>query len=174
MTTIFTGWEPRHTEMFGRYTLKLSHRLHESELFTDEALAALIEGYPDDLYNLNSMGSPEDPRFLWRRGLLGDCAGADVIAGIRAGRLWLNLRRVHEVSELYARLLDRIFAEMEANVPRPGSDLLSRVLRLSRALIMRAIKPIELLVPVSSRIAALPHPAYQRGGLPRLSRENSF
>jgi hypothetical protein len=117
MTTIFTGWEPRHTEMFGRYTLKLSHRLHESELFTDEALAALIEGYPDDLYNLNSMGSPEDPRFLWRRGLLGDCAGADVIAGIRAGRLWLNLRRVHEVSELYARLLDRIFAEMEANVP---------------------------------------------------------
>lgn len=117
MTTIFAGWEPRHTEMFGRFTLKLAHRLHESELFTDEALARLIEGYPASHYNLHSMGSPDDPRFLWRRGLLGTCAGADVIAGIRAGRLWLNLRRVHEVSEPYAKLLDGIFAETEANVP---------------------------------------------------------
>ncbi len=40
-----------------------------------------------------------------------------MIDGIRAGRLWLNLRRVHEVSEPYARLLDQIFAEMECHVP---------------------------------------------------------
>ena len=33
---------------------------------------------------------------------------------------------------------------------------------------MRAIKSNERLVPVSSRIAAFPHPAYRRGGLPRL------
>ncbi len=79
MTTIFAGWEPRHTEMFGRFTLKLAHRLHESDLFTDEALARLIEGYPASHYNLHSMGSPDDPRFLWRRGLLGDCAGEDAL-----------------------------------------------------------------------------------------------
>jgi class 3 adenylate cyclase len=45
---------------------------------------------------------------------------------------------------------------------------------LGRAAIMKAIKPIELLVPVSTRVTALTHPAYQRGGLPRLSREYSF
>jgi glyoxylate/hydroxypyruvate reductase A len=33
---------------------------------------------------------------------------------------------------------------------------------------------LRALVPVSSRVTALPHPAYQRGGLPRLSREISF
>lgn len=115
--TIFTDWQDKHTQLFGRHTIKLTHRLNESELFTDEALADLIGRMPESHYNLHAMGSPDDPRMLWRRGVIGDCPGADVIAGIKAGRLWLNLRRVHEVDSRYAALLQQMFAEMEGKVP---------------------------------------------------------
>jgi hypothetical protein len=117
MEPILRDWEEHNARLFGRHTLLLNHRLHESGLFTDEALARLIERCPASNYNFHAMGSPDDPRMTWRRGEIGDCEGTQVIAGIRAGRLWLNLRRVHEIDPRYADLLQRIFAEFEARVP---------------------------------------------------------
>lgn len=117
MTAIFTEWLEQHTRLFGNHTITLKHSLHTSELFSDEALASLIEGYPPAHYNLHAMGSPDDPRMTWRRGLIDGCPGSMVIDGIREGRLWLNLRNVQEVDPRYRQLLDRMFEEMEAKVP---------------------------------------------------------
>jgi hypothetical protein len=117
MEPILRDWQDNYARLFGRHTLRLNHRLHESGLFTDEALARLIERCPASNYNLHAMGSPDDPRMTWRRGEIGDCEGTQVIDGIRAGRLWLNLRRVHEIDARYADLLQRMFAEFEMRVP---------------------------------------------------------
>jgi hypothetical protein len=117
MTGILADWRPEHAEAFGARTLKLHHRLAETGLFEDEALAALIERTPPTHYNLNAMNAPEDARMSWTRGLIGSCRGEDVIRGVREGRLWLNLRRLHEVDESFARLLEKIFTEFEAGVP---------------------------------------------------------
>jgi class 3 adenylate cyclase len=78
--------------------------------------------------------------------------------------------------EFNGRVRDGIGFSLLAIATRPaqhGQHGLSRM-PIERAAIMKAIKPIELLVPVSTRVTALTHPAYQRGGLPRLSREYSF
>lgn len=117
MKDILVDWRPEHAELYGRHTLTLKHRLAESGLFEDDALAELIERYPETHYNLHAMSAPEDPRASWTRGLIGSADGREVIEGVKAGRLWLNLRRVHEVDERFAKLLDAMFAEFEAKVP---------------------------------------------------------
>ena len=57
MTPIFTSWEPRHTELWGNQPLRLSHSLHEHELFSRQSLARLIESYPPKAYMLVAMGA---------------------------------------------------------------------------------------------------------------------
>lgn len=115
--SIFTNWPPQTADLFGRHIVKLQHCLHESPLFTDEALAALIENYPRKNYDLAFMGKPGEPRHLWREGEIGSAKGHDIIDAIKTGRMWINLRRVMEVDERYAALLKSIYDELEARVP---------------------------------------------------------
>jgi hypothetical protein len=115
--TIFLDWQPKHTELFGRHTIKLHHSLPETGLFTDEALAELIGRYPRSHYDLAFMGRPDEPRHLWREGELGTASGHEQLDAIKAGRMWINMRRVMEVDKRYADLLAQIFAEMEGHVP---------------------------------------------------------
>lgn len=115
--TVFTDWSRQHTELFGRHSVRLQHRLQETDLFTDLTLARLIDRYPETHYSLHVTSAPEDPARVWRRGLIGDCPGMEVIRGIRDGRLWLHLERVNEVDPRYARLMECIFSEIEGHVP---------------------------------------------------------
>ena len=43
---IITDWQPHFPALFGKHTLALSHSLASSPLFTDEALARLIDAAP--------------------------------------------------------------------------------------------------------------------------------
>ncbi len=114
--SIIRNWEPEFASRYGSEFLLLQHRLHESELFSKETLADLIDRYPREHYGLNTMGyDPENP--VWREGTITGCSGADVIQAIEQGRMWLNLRCVEKVDPRYARLLDDIFAEFEGRVP---------------------------------------------------------
>jgi hypothetical protein len=94
MTSIFTSWEPKHTELWGNQPIRLSHRLHEHPLFSREALAQLIESYPPKAYMLVAMGAQGEEK-LWREGEIGSLSGEQVIDSIAAGRMWLNLIRVN-------------------------------------------------------------------------------
>ncbi|MCP5081468.1 MAG: hypothetical protein GY948_07205 [Alphaproteobacteria bacterium] len=113
---LFTGWTDRHTALFGNHTIKLGHRLAETGLFSEEAIAALIDEYPEDKYNLNSMG-PDPRNKVWREGNVAGNSGKQVLQAISKGRMWINLRRVMEVDPRYDALLNEIFAEFEALVP---------------------------------------------------------
>lgn len=113
---IFKDWEPQHTALFGRHTIRLQHALAESGLFTDEALAGLIDRADAANYNIATMGA-DHRRSNWRSGDKGDRSGAEVIDAVRNGRIWINLQRVNTFEPRYAALLDRIFAEIEGRVP---------------------------------------------------------
>jgi hypothetical protein len=116
MTPIFTSWEPKHTELWGNQPLRLSHSLHEHELFSRQALARLIESYPPKAYMLVAMGAQGEEK-MWREGEIGSLSGEQVIDAIAAGRMWLNLIRVNEIDRRYGALLDDIFGEIEQRVP---------------------------------------------------------
>lgn len=116
MKNVFENWDAHHAHLFGKHTIRLKHNLLESGLFTPNALAGLIDRYPDDLYTLSTMGSdPKNP--VWREGRLGGLPGSSVIDAVRSGRIWLNLRRVQDVDQRYAFLLGRMFNELEQRVP---------------------------------------------------------
>ncbi len=113
---IFTSWQPTHTRLWGNVPFRLEHRLHQHELFSQPALARLIEDAPPSHYMLIETGAPGQ-RKLWREGRLGGVAGAAVIDAIAQGRFWLNLLRVNEFDPRYQDLLDQIFAELEERIP---------------------------------------------------------
>ena len=122
--TIFTSWKPEMAKLWGKVPLKLSHSLSDHPLFRDEAIAALIETYPREHYQLMQPGlAPGEPA---RDGDLGGVSGAVALEAIAKGRMWINLRNVAAVDPRYDDLMRTIFAEIEARVS--GFETLSRTI----------------------------------------------
>ncbi|NND49407.1 MAG: hypothetical protein HKN60_04065, partial [Rhizobiales bacterium] len=116
---IFVDWDADTTANWGNEIVQIGHRLHQSPLFTDEALAKLIETYPREHYDLHTMTVAESGHHAesWREGDLGTSSGMEVLNAIKSGNIWLNLRKVMLVSEPYRALLEQIFSEVEGNIP---------------------------------------------------------
>lgn len=112
--TIFTDWKPETSRLWGKHPLVLHHSLHEHPLFTDEALADLIDGYPRKDYSLVVPGKQgEGQHAQWREGDFGGLSGKEVLQAISEGFLWLNLRNLPRNDEGFRRLADEIKGEME-------------------------------------------------------------
>jgi hypothetical protein len=114
---IFTNWTPDLTAKWGTAPLMAKHGLNKHPLFTLEALADLIKGYPRENYSLVEVGEKGSPRRLWREGDTGGLSGKQVIEAISNGRMWLNLRDVGKINQTYGAVLDNVFEEVRANVP---------------------------------------------------------
>lgn len=105
-----------NAEMFGEGFVKIQHRLLDSGLFTDEALARLIDRYPREYYHINNMYGEGEDR-VWRDGDKGECSGEQVIAAVGAGTVWMNLRRFDIVAPEYHELIENAFADLAAKNP---------------------------------------------------------
>lgn len=115
-SSIFTNWTDRTSELFGNVPLRLKHSLHEHEVFSDEGLIRLIDSCPRDNYNLVQWGT-QGARGNWREGEVAGLGGADVLEAIRRGRMWINIRNLHQFSSTHGVLLQDIFDELAARVP---------------------------------------------------------
>lgn len=114
---ILTDWKPRHAEMYGEHILHLQHRLHQSPLFQDDALADLIDGLPREFYHVNTMNPDIHEPGTWRDGEIAGTSGADVLEAVRKGSIWVLIQRVGEIHPEYRRMIDQIFEEFEGRVP---------------------------------------------------------
>jgi len=114
---IFTEWKQQTGELWGNEPISVGHRLHQSPLFSRETLAALIESYPREHYNIFNMGAKTNDSWYWRQGDLNGTPGEKVIDAIAEGRLWLNLRNVNKVDRRYAELLDDLLGELGERMP---------------------------------------------------------
>lgn len=103
---------------FGSAMLQYRHDLHTRPMFDDAGLASLLDAYPRERLGVFTMGEdPVDWR-SWRCGRPGDLSGADLLEGVKSGRIWLNLRAANHYVDSYATLSDEIFGAKEAAVPR--------------------------------------------------------
>jgi hypothetical protein len=121
---IFTNWTPELSQKWAREPLMAKHRLNTHPLFTLDALADLIKGYPRDHYSLVEVGEKGSPRRLWREGDIGSLSGREVIEAIQNGRMWLNLRDIGKINRTYGDVLDAVFEEVRQNIP--GYDTYNR------------------------------------------------
>jgi hypothetical protein len=113
MSDAILAWDEKHKSLWGNQPIKLNHQLHNSPLFSNETLAELIETYPRSSYSIVHVGERNGKR-LWREGDITGLSGTQVIEAIAAGRMWLNLRSVHQADKRYAEMLDRILDEFRA------------------------------------------------------------
>jgi len=63
----------------GNEPVTIGHSLHQSPLFTSDALAELIESYPREYYGIFSMGAQNGDRWYWRQGDLDGTSGKEVL-----------------------------------------------------------------------------------------------
>ena len=90
------------------------HDLGSCPLFERGALAEMLDRYPREHIQAATMGDdPLDPR--WRSGSLGDLSGADILRAVEVGRLWLNVKSVHEHAPEFGDLTRDLYRELAAH-----------------------------------------------------------
>jgi hypothetical protein len=102
---------------FGRRPLVARHNLHQHELFSDAALADLLDHFPrEHLYALtmgDDLTRTDDNRLALHDGV----SGAELLRAVRNGRLWLNITRVDRADRRYRALIDQLYADLSAQIP---------------------------------------------------------
>lgn len=116
---------------FGERVLVGPHRLSESVMFSDAALAALLDRMPREQVHAMHMG--HDPTRLDdnRAAAHDGVSGADLLRAVRSGRLWLNLTRVDRADPACRDLIHALYAELGAQVPGFRADACQGTLLVS-------------------------------------------
>jgi len=110
-------FSPGDATKFGTDLVHYQHNLSSSGLFTDAALADLIENYPRQYYMITTMTEAGEQQ-IWRNGDFNGASGKYVLEAIRTGRLWLSLRRLDIVAPEYDELIDNAFDDIEQQNPK--------------------------------------------------------
>ena len=117
MDTVIADWTDRNAAAFGSDVLPFRHVLHQRPMFSDTALAEVLDRYPRDKLGVFTMGVDLTDWRSWRRGEAGDLSGAELMQAVSAGRLWLNLRHANQHLPEYAALCAEICEDKERHVP---------------------------------------------------------
>lgn len=93
------------------------HSLVEQGFASDEALAAVLDRYPAELFDINLYDYDDEGQVSLRTGARGKLNGAELLAAIQQGRLWVNLRSVETGwPELWAAAMSE-FGKVQAAYP---------------------------------------------------------
>ncbi|MBL4597792.1 MAG: cupin-like domain-containing protein [Rhizobiaceae bacterium] len=114
---IISNWQDYYPSLFGKHPLQLEHTIHRSELFSDEALIDLLENAPRENYHVTTMDKRVQNPTYKREGQFGDLSGKEILAAVRKGHIWINLRDPQEIRSKYGELLADIYREFENRVP---------------------------------------------------------
>ncbi|MEQ1652379.1 MAG: hypothetical protein ABL897_07820 [Hyphomicrobium sp.] len=114
---IISEWTPHHVEAFGAEPLRFDHTAHLSPLFSDEALAELIEKTPRKNYYVNTMKRGAKDRSSRREGEIRGLSGREVLDAVAKGHIWIMLLYPDTVNPAYGQLLDQIYDEFQERVP---------------------------------------------------------
>lgn len=117
MERFASKWSVEARQGFRRQPTVVRHNYHEHHLFSDMALAALIERHPRDLIDFCTMGDDATDHDSWRAGEPGALTGMELIEAVRKGRLWVNLRHAMDMDEQYRPMFDAMLADMKRANP---------------------------------------------------------
>ena len=113
---LLENWTADDFQAVEEGVLVARHRLAETGLFTDEALADVIDNHPTDSVSFSTMGV--DPsRFDWREGERNDVPGADLIELVKTGQLWINCRKMLDHRPDYAEVIHSLYDELQQQIP---------------------------------------------------------
>lgn len=112
--SLLVDWQPQDFETLERGVIVGKHRIAETGLFTDDALAAILDSHPAEHLSINTMGKTKD-KFDWREGDRNGVPGAELVQMVREGHLWINCRRMMTYQPAYAEVVNSLYDELEQN-----------------------------------------------------------
>jgi len=121
--SLISGWTDQDRQDYGHKIQTFNHGLAESGLFTDEALAALLDRHPTSKIDVCTM--LDDPDFPHKHGTVDfrGFSGAELIEAVKAGKIWVNIREAMTYDRAYQPLMRDTFSELERCT---GKDRLRR------------------------------------------------
>jgi len=113
---LLANWTQEDFNTVEEGVLVARHRLAETGMFTDDALAEVIDTHPADDLGISTMGV--DPAvFDWREGERNGVSGRQLIELVRSGQLWINCRKMLQHHHEYARVFNQLYDEIEQHKP---------------------------------------------------------
>ena len=110
-----TEFTKKDSQNYGKELIVVKHFLNETGLFTDEALAEMLDSHPNHLIDFQHI--PDNPDYPDQQVTV-DFSGADgktmIEAAKSSGRVWINVREVMNRQPEYRKMLDQIHDEMAA------------------------------------------------------------
>lgn len=96
---------------------KHPHALVEAGFAKDGVLAKILDEYPAELFDINLYDYDGEGQVSLRTGARGKLSGAELLAAIQQGRLWVNLRKVeHGWPDLWTAAMEQFHA-IQATYP---------------------------------------------------------
>lgn len=114
--TLLPDLTPAQRRRAGREILKFHHRLEETGLFSDAALARLIDETPRDRLSVRTSSALAAE--AWITGEARDKTGVELVAAARKGRLWIMIPAGGNIryGRVFARLMDEFAHAMGLKV----------------------------------------------------------
>ena len=128
---LVAGWTAQKVADFGSVPLQFEHELQRHSLFSDEALARLIENAKREDYLVNTMDVTTHDLSSRQEGEIRDLSGEAVLQAVKNGHIWILLLRPQRSNALYLDLLHRIYAEFSSRVPGFKPYLLNMAILIS-------------------------------------------
>ncbi len=111
---LLVDWTSQDYATLEQGVVLANHDLPATGLFTDDALAYLLDHHPDEALTVSTMGS-DATRFEWIEGDRNGATGSDMVRLLKEGRLWLNLRNVMQHHPAIREAVNSIYDTLEAN-----------------------------------------------------------
>lgn len=115
--SVVLGWPDSDKAAFLKTPVRFQHGLVETGVFSDEALARLLESHPDELTDVNLNEFNANGMAVVRTGTRGGLDGRALLRAAKEGRVWINLRKVGCQDPHIAPLVDQAMADLQAANP---------------------------------------------------------
>lgn len=109
---MISGWKEEHTEKFRKETFQVQHDLLATGLFSDEALIELLDKHPKDQLDVCALGDHPIYEYKFRTGDVRDVSGETLIEAVKAGKIWMNLRKAMNIHPEYNAVLSQMYGEI--------------------------------------------------------------
>jgi len=118
---IINNWTEDNRRDYGKKVMAVEHSLQETGLFSDQALADLLDKHPKHLIDVLAIPNDGQRQQYKHQHLtvdFGDASGATLVAAAQSGDIWINIREAMNTHHEYIELLDQLHDELEQGTGR--------------------------------------------------------
>ena len=111
-------WPDNAKQTFGTEILRADHPFGQSDLFSDDGLAHLLDHYPRSSLDIWTFGKTKGTKTPALRGRAPHMSGHEIVDAVKSGHIWLNLRRANDELDALKPIADEIFGSLESATER--------------------------------------------------------